>query len=65
MKKKKSKQKKSPKKTKSKKKNIPKKYAPDRLTSKDKKKQIQALRRSRRAYKKGKYISRPKVKSYT
>lgn len=63
------KQKNSPKKSKSKKKtkklNIPKKYVPDRLTSKDKKKQIKALRRSRQAYKKGKYISRPKVKSYT
>jgi len=52
------------KKSKSKKRSIPKKYAPDRLSPKDKKKQIRALRRSRRAYKKGKYISRPKVKSF-
>ena len=45
-------------------KSIPKKYAPKRLSPKDKKKQIQAIRLSRKAYKKGKYLSRPKVKSF-
>ena len=43
---------------------IPVKYAPSVLTNKDRKKQIKALKRSRRDYKKGIYTSRPKIKSY-
>ena len=42
---------------------IPKKYS-NRLSKKDKKKQIRNLKRSRRAYTRGKYINRPKLKSY-
>ena len=56
----------SKKKSKKKSKNIiPKKYLPDKLSSKDKKKQKKMLIRSRKAYKKGKYISRSPVRSYT
>ena len=42
---------------------IPKKYS-NKLSRKDKKKQIRNLKRSRRAYTRGKYINRPKLKSY-
>ena len=34
------------------------------MSRKDKKKQIRTLKRSRRAYTRGKYINRPKLKSY-
>ena len=34
------------------------------MSRKDKKKQIRNLKRSRRAYTRGKYINRPKLKSY-
>tara|TARA_B110001450_G_scaffold118230_1_gene111608 strand:- start:1208 stop:1768 length:561 start_codon:yes stop_codon:yes gene_type:complete len=51
------------KKTKSKN-DIPKKYLPNKLSSKDRKKQKNMLIRSRKAYKKGKYISRSPVRSY-
>ena len=44
--------------------NIPKKYAPDRLTKKDRKKQIRELKKSKRLYKKKKYYTRKKVKSF-
>jgi len=44
--------------------NIPKRYAPDSLTEKDKKKQIKAIKKSRKAYKEGKFIDRPKIKSF-
>jgi len=44
--------------------NVPRRYVPSFLTKKDKKKQSKALRRSRRAYKKGKYYTRKKVKSF-
>ena len=44
--------------------NVPRRYIPSFLTKKDKKKQSKALRRSRRAYKKGKYYTRKKVKSF-
>ena len=44
--------------------NVPRRYVPSFLTKKDKKKQAKALRRSRRAYKKGKYYTRKKVKSF-
>lgn len=42
----------------------PKKYVPAHLTRKDKQRYALSLRRSRKAYKKGQYITRPKVKSY-
>ena len=42
---------------------IPKKYY-DKLSPSDKKKQINFLKKSRKAYKKGKYIDRPKLDSY-
>lgn len=42
---------------------VPVRYAPEYLSRKDRKAQIAALKRSRRAYKKGKYVSRPKLKS--
>ena len=44
--------------------NVPIKYLPKSLTRKDKKKYSQELRKSRRAYKKGKYVTRKRVKSY-
>tara|TARA_A100001015_G_scaffold299700_1_gene384099 strand:+ start:1252 stop:1737 length:486 start_codon:yes stop_codon:yes gene_type:complete len=43
---------------------FPKKYIPNILTRKDKKRQHRELRRSTRGYKKGKYITRGKVKSF-
>jgi len=43
---------------------IPLRYLPSRLTRKDRKKQLRALSRSRKAYKIGKYIPRPKVASF-
>jgi len=43
---------------------VPRRYVPSFLTKKDKKKQSKELRRSRRAYKKGKYYTRKKVKSF-
>ena len=43
--------------------NIPKKYS-NRLSRKDKKRQLRNLKRSRRAYTRGKYINRQKLKSY-
>ena len=42
---------------------IPKKYS-NKLSKKDKKRQLRNLKRSRRAYTRGKYINRPKLKSY-
>jgi len=44
--------------------NIPIKYLPKRLTTKDRKRQLKQLKRSRNAYKKHIYITRSKVKSY-
>jgi hypothetical protein len=41
---------------------VPRKYIPKRLTKKDKKKQSRELKKSRKAYKKGKYYTRKKVK---
>ena len=46
------------------KRSIPKKYLPKKLSPKDKKKQKKMLIISRKAYKKGKYISRSPVRSY-
>lgn len=42
----------------------PKRYVPSRLTKKDKKKQKKEINKSRKAYKKGKYYTRKKVKSF-
>lgn len=44
--------------------NVPIKYLPKKLTKKDKKIYSKELRKSRRAYKKGKYVTRKRVKSY-
>ena len=43
---------------------VPVKYLPKSLTRKDKRKYSGELRKSRRAYKKGKYVTRKKVKSF-
>ena len=45
--------------------NIPIKYIPKHLTKQDKKRQAQQLKKSRAAYKKGKYQHRKPVKSFT
>ena len=45
--------------------NVPIKYLPLKLSYKDKKKQSKQLKKSRKAYKKGIYITRKPVKSYT
>ena len=42
----------------------PKRYVPKRLTKKDKKKQKREINKSRKAYKKGNYYTRKKVKSF-
>ena len=42
---------------------IPKQYSSG-LSRKDKKKQLRSLKKSQRSYKKGKYIPRPKLKSF-
>ena len=42
---------------------IPKQYSRG-LSRKDKKKQLKSLKKSQRSYKKGKYVSRPKLKSF-
>ena len=44
--------------------NIPVRYLPKILTRKDRKQQRSQLKRSRNAYKKGKYITRKRVKSF-
>ena len=43
---------------------VPKRYLPKHLTRKDKKKYSSELRKSKKAYKKGKYITRKRVKSF-
>ena len=45
--------------------NVPVKYIPKRLSKRDKVKQTKQLKKSRLAYKKGKYIHRKPVKSFT
>ena len=42
---------------------LPKHYYSN-LSRKDKKKQLRSLKKSQRSYKKGKYVSRPKLKSF-
>jgi hypothetical protein len=49
---------------KKKRKRVPIKYVPKRLTKKDKKKARNELKKSRKAYKKGKYYTREKLKSF-
>ena len=44
--------------------NVPIRYVPTRLTKKDKRKQSKELKKSRKAYKRGKYYTRKKVKSF-
>ena len=44
--------------------NVPIKYIPKRLTKQDKKRQARQLKKSRTAYKKGKYLHRKPVKSF-
>lgn len=44
--------------------NIPVRYLPKFLTRKDRKQQRRELKRSRAAYKRGKYVTRKKVKSF-
>ena len=44
---------------------IPLRYLPNRLTSKDRRKQGREIMKSRRLYKKGIYHSRPKIASFT
>ena len=44
--------------------NLPKRYVPKKLTDKDKKKQQHEIKKSRRSYKKSKYYTRKKVKSF-
>jgi len=44
--------------------NVPIKYLPKNLTKKDKKKYSRELRKSRKAYKNKKYVTRKKVKSF-
>lgn len=44
---------------------FPKKYVPKHLSQKDKTKYAKSLIKSRKAYKKGKYITRKKVKSFS
>jgi hypothetical protein len=60
---KKSKKSKKVKKSKKKGGKLPKHYTA-RLSKKDKKKQIRSIKKASRAYDKGKYINRPKLKSY-
>jgi len=44
---------------------VPIKYVPKTLTNADKKRQVNALRKSKRMYKKGVYFTRKRVKSFT
>jgi hypothetical protein len=43
---------------------VPLRYLPSNLSRKDRKKQMRALRSSRKAYKKGKYLTRAKLASF-
>jgi hypothetical protein len=43
---------------------VPLRYLPSRLTRKDRAKQARSLSRSRKAYKTGKYYTRPKIASF-
>jgi hypothetical protein len=50
--------------TKQKKWSIPIRYLPNKLTKKDKQKQIRVLNKSRKLYKKGLYYKRPSIRSF-
>jgi len=43
---------------------IPRRYAPSSLNKRDRKKQLKAIKTSRREYKKGVYKTRPKLKTF-
>lgn len=43
---------------------FPLRYLPSQLTRKDRKKQLRALNRSKKSYKKGEYFTRPKLASF-
>jgi hypothetical protein len=43
---------------------IPERYAPKSITRKDREKQLNSLRKSRKLYKKGQYYTRPKIASF-
>lgn len=43
---------------------VPGRYAPKNLTKRDRKKQLNNLRKSRKLYKKGVYFTRPKIASF-
>ena len=45
-------------------KHVPRRYVPTKLTQTDKKKQREMLKKSRRQYKKGKYYTRKRIKSF-
>jgi DNA/RNA-binding domain of Phe-tRNA-synthetase-like protein len=44
---------------------VPIRYVPNKLTKKDKKKQINMLLKSKKMYKQNKYFTRKKIKSFT
>ena len=44
--------------------NVPQRYIPKKLSKNDQEKQKKYLRKSRKLYKKGKYYTRPKVKTF-
>ena len=46
------------------KKTVPQRYIPTKLSKRDKTKQREMLKKSRKQYKKGKYYTRKKVKSF-
>jgi hypothetical protein len=43
---------------------VPRRYVPSHLTSGDARRQRESIRRSRKQYKKGRFVSRPNVKSF-
>jgi hypothetical protein len=45
-------------------KTVPRRYVPTKLSKRDKRAQREMLKKSRRDYKKGKYFTRKKVKSF-
>jgi len=47
------------------KKTVPKRYIPSTLSMRDRSKQREMLKKSRKQYKQGKYFTRKKVKSFT
>ena len=43
---------------------FPRRYAPGSLTRRDRRRQLVALKKSRAAYREGRFVDRPKLKSY-